>query len=377
MCRERSRRSFLGLGFVFAVFGIGLSWPSVVQAQAPTEPIHYPDELNVGQVRVGATLEASVRFIVPGPDIKGVKVSIQPPPFLRVEQTRSRTTVFGNRALGERTCIVCDLFVSFDTKDAGEFRGELAVEIAGEELKVPVSIDVLEQEPGLTRVLVLDAPFQGFYGSWAARSQLESWLNLVKSAKLDVHYFLSGPDRGRPITRDVHLSDFDVVMAHFGTTAAASDFERLKEFAESGGRVILLANRTFGGSVAKANEFMTPLGLTVHDTLPKGQVRLIEIDKDYIPQHPLTVGVRKVRFDNPSPITVTDEEKAEILVGARVFEGSAFVARAKAGKGDVIAVGIINWWVWISTDPQESDDALLLKNLLTQGRTAGTVRNER
>ena len=360
---------------LWAAFWLGFSWPGVARAQAPAVPRAYPDELNVGQVRAGATAEATVRVIVPAPDLKGVKVSMQPPPFLRVEQARLRTMVVGNQALRPSSNIVCDLSVSFDTSEVGEFRGELAVEIAGEQFKVPVSISVLEQEPGSTRVLVLDAPFEGPLAIMASRSQVENWLELVKSAKLDVHYFRALEfERRGPITHDMNLSNFDVVIARLNSNAEESDFDRLKEFVESGGRVILCANKRFSGSVAKTNEFVAPFGLTVHDMLPKGQVRLIEIAEEDIAHHPLTAGVHKLRFDNPSPITVADEGKAEILVGAHVFEPGAYVARAKVGKGDVIVIGAFFWWGWISSDPKESDDALLLKNLLTLGRAPGRAR---
>jgi hypothetical protein len=205
---------------------------------------------------------------------------------------------------------------------------------------------------------------------------VENWLELVKSAKLDVHYFRTESERRGPITRDMNLSDFDVIIARLGSTAAESDYDRLKEFVESGGRVILCANTRFRGSVAKTNEFVTPLGLTVHDMLPKGPApaRLIEIAEEHIADTPLTGGVHKLRFNNASPITVADKAKAEALVGARVFDPGAFVARAKAGKGDVIVIGVFTWWGWISSDPKESDDALLLKNLLTLGRAPGRAR---
>jgi hypothetical protein len=161
-----------------------------------------------------------------------------------------------------------------------------------------------------------------------------------------VDYLRTEFDRRGPITRDMDLSKFDVIIARLVNFAEKSDFDRLKDFVEAGGRLILSANTRIGGSVAKTNEFVTPLGLTVHDMLPKGPApaRLIEIGEEHITEHPLTTGVRKLRFDNASPITITDEAKAESLVGARVFEPGAFVARARAGKGDVIVIGAFTWW---------------------------------
>src|SRR5262249_44397056 len=55
-----------------------------------------PDHLSLGTIRVGATVEASVRIFGAGSDTAGISVKTQPPRFVRVTQTQLATQEYGN-----------------------------------------------------------------------------------------------------------------------------------------------------------------------------------------------------------------------------------------------------------------------------------------
>ena len=62
---------------------------------------------------------------------------------------------------------------------------------------------------------------------------------------------------------------------------------------------------------------------------------------------------------------MTDREKGTVLV--RDAQGDGYAAVARAGTGEVIALGVPLWWKWISPeDAATTDNARLLQNLLTR-----------
>jgi len=141
-----------------------------------------PDMLSLGTIRVGSKVEASVRIFGAGDDTAGVVVKTQPPRFVRVTETRLGTQNFGK--LG--TFVVCDIVISLDTANAGEFSGKIKVQVGEIEAEIPIAASVLEQEAKLSRVLIVETPFNRFSTSDA--SIFDAWLELVKTAKLDVSY---------------------------------------------------------------------------------------------------------------------------------------------------------------------------------------------
>jgi hypothetical protein len=320
-----------------------------------------PDRITLGTVRVGATVEASVRVLLRGDDITGVEVATAPPPFLRVTQTRLGTQTYGN--LG--TFITCDVFVSLNTSRTGEFTDKLTVRLNRRPIEIPVQANVVEKEPDAPRVLVAETPFCRFSTSDA--SHFDAWLKLVKSARLDAHYLEVDP--ALPVLRDLDLSNFDVILLG-GTgifSARDEDFEKLKSFVESGGRVIVTASYFFRGTVEAANKFVAPFGLKMTDTEPRGDNSLVQLEESDIPRHKLTAGVRKLKFFRPSPITVEDAKAGTILVETPLDPQQGLVAIARFGKGDVVVMGTSLWWRWISSEEESGADNLrLLHNLLTR-----------
>jgi hypothetical protein len=339
---------------------LGLPQSSRLHAQ-PVDGRSNPDRITLGTVRVGATVEASVRVLIRGDDFTGLEVKTSPPPFVRVTQTRLGTQTYGN--LG--TFITCDVFVSLNTTRTGEFEDKLTVQVGEKNVEIPVTASVIEKAPDETRVLVVETPFSRF--STNAASHFDSWLKLVKSAKLDVSSLEVDP--GLPVLRDQDLSNFDVIL--LGGTgifcARDEDLDKLKTFIESGRRVIVTANYFFRGTVECANKLVVPLGLKMADTEPRGGNSLVELEESDIPRHKLTAGVRKLKFFRPSPVTVEDPTAGTILVETPFDPQQGLVAVARHGKGDVVVVGTSLWWNWIASEQEAgADNARLLQNLLAR-----------
>ena len=88
-----------------------------------------------------------------------------------------------------------------------------------------------------------------------------------------------------------------------------------------------------------------------------------------ISEHPFTRGVQKLKFHRPSPVAVTDKSKGKILAKAPPELGEGIIAVARVGDGEMIAVGISLWWYCIANPMEkDSDNAVLLKNLLMRPR---------
>jgi hypothetical protein len=316
-----------------------------------------PNVLKFGSVRVGATVEGSLRIYRDGEDASGLAIKVEPPAFMRVEDIRVGSQRFGANVRG-----YCDIWLSVDTRRAGDYSGQLLVEIGRQRVAVRVGATVRPQMPYLTRLLVVETPFSRFSTSDAAK--FDPWLDLVSGAHLDVHYLDARP--GTPVLREIDLAKFDVVLLGMEglTDLRDSDLRRLKQFTERGGRTILAANHFFVGTVGKANEFLVPYGLRLTDTestdRPEFDLGAAEIAAD-----PLTHGVKALYFHRPSPVAVTDSQKGKVLVAAPAYPGEGFVAVGRAGQGEVVALGQSLWWYWMSQGRAKgSDNAALLRNLL-------------
>ena len=356
--RQKPRKAKSAISaFSALTFVVFLS--SSAQAQ-PVAGKTQPDRITLGSVRVGATVEASVRIFENGDDTAGIRVQVDPPPFLRVRQTNLATQTYGS--LG--TYIVYDITVSVNTAQAGEHSAPLCIQVGKQRLEIPVTVDVSPREVNQTRLLIVETPFHRF--STDDATLFAPWLELVKTASLDSHYL--EVERNQPVLRDLNLSDFDVVLlAGTGLVfAQAADMDKLKKFIEDGGRVVVAANRFFRGTVEKANELLVPCGLQMMDTEPQG-ISLFEIRGSSISVHSLTKDVRAVTFHRPSTIRIEDKANGRILVGASDDPREGFVAIAGSGKGEIVAVGTSLWWNWIASEHEKGfDNALLLKNLLTK-----------
>jgi hypothetical protein len=320
-----------------------------------------PDRLTFGSVRVGATVEGSVRIFLDDVPSSGVAIKVEPSGFVRVADIQIGSQDFGPNRRG-----FCDISVSIDTATAGSYSGELRVEIGRSRAAVPVSATVRPQMPNLTRLLVATTPISKFSTSDA--TVFSTWLDVVSEGHLDVDYHVSR--RGLPVLRKVDLKDIDVVLLGMEGIhdLQDSDIKLLKQFTEEGGRTILSANAFFVGTVAKANQLLVPYGLRMTDGEAQDRNEF-ELGAAEITEDPLTEGVKTVYFHRPSPIAVTDPKKGRVLVTAPDLPGEGFVAVARAGKGEVVALGESLWWNWVASDRTKgSRNAVLLGNLLKKPR---------
>jgi hypothetical protein len=352
--RESQQRHFpLAL---LAVLASGVLAVLVLADHAAAGDIQ-PNALNFGSVRVGATVEGSVRIFRGAADAKGLVAKVEPPAFVRVDETKVGSQKFGAIDRG-----FCDLSVSVKTERTGTFAGEIHVEVGRERFAVPVSVTVRPQMPHLTRLLVVETPF-GKYSTNDA-TQFAPWLDLVAESHLDVHYIDS--QRGLPVFRKVDLAKIDVVLVGMEglINLLDSDIAGLKQFTERGGRTILPANYFFRGTVEKANQLLVPYGLRMADAESRGQHEFT-LGAAEIKDDPLTHGLKSLYFHRPSPVAVEDAQKGRILVASPENAGQGFVAVARAGQGDVIALGASLWWHWLyNGKARGADNAALLANLL-------------
>jgi hypothetical protein len=316
-----------------------------------------PNALKFGSVRVGATVEGSVRIFRETANSSGLAIKVEPPAFVRVEDMKVGSQDFGGDIRG-----FCDVTLSIDTERAGDYSGEVRVEIGRDRFAIPVSVTVRPQMPNLTRVLVVETPFDKF--STADATRFNPWLDLLTAGHFDVHYLAS--HRGMPVLRKIDLAKIDVVLLGMEGLLGLqdSDIKSLKDFMNGGGRTILAANAFFVGTVAKANELLVPNGLRMQDTETRGH-REFDLGAADITDHALTEGVKTLYFHRPSPVEVTDKLRGKVLVAAPGYAGAGFVAVARAGQGEVIALGESLWWNWLAGDkPANSDNAVFLSNLL-------------
>jgi hypothetical protein len=350
-----SNRPLFSAALFPVLAGAVLALPLVPGQTAAAEV--QPNALRFGSVRVGATVEGSIRIFRQDNDTSKVAVKVEPPAFLRVDYTH-----VGSQRIGANNRGYCDIWVSVDTRRAGEYSGELRVELGREQVAIPVGVTVRPQMPHLTRLLVVETPYSRF--STRNADDFATWRDLVEGAHLDVHYLEGRP--GAYGLRAIDLAKFDVVLLGMEGLIYLrdSDIGRLELFTERGGRTIVAANRFFRGTVSKANELLVPYGLRMIDTEPTDRPEFA-LGAAEIADDPLTQGVKTLYFHRPSPVAVTDSHKGKILVAAPAYPGEGFVAVARAGEGEVVTVGESLWWSWLSQGKAKgSDNATLLRNLL-------------
>jgi hypothetical protein len=355
MTARESNRPLFSAALFPVLAGAVLASPLLPGPTAAAEV--QPNALRFGSVRVGATVEGSIRIFRQGNDASGLAIKVEPPAFLRVEDIRVGSQQFGPNNRG-----YCDIWVSVDTRRAGDYSGELRVALGREQVAVPMGAWVRPQMPRLTRLLVVETPFSRF--STGDASFFEIWRNLVDGAHLDVHYLDVRP--GAPVLRSIDLAKFDVVLLGMeGLTGLSdSDADRLKRFTERGGRTILAANHFFVGTIAKANGLLVPYGLRMTDTEPRERPEF-DLGAAEIAKDPLTLGVKALYFHRPSPVAITGSQKGRILVAAPAYPGEGYIAVAQADRGEVVALGQSLWWFWLSqARAKGSDNAALLRNLL-------------
>ena len=315
-----------------------------------------PDRIAFGTVYTGVTVEASFMLFEPGTDPK-LALQVTAPKFVKVLRTAVHIQEFG-----KGNHFVCGTVeIAIDTKAAVVWRGEVSATLGRATAKVPVTATVKKRREGLVRLLVAQTPFDRH--TTRDGKSFEGWTELMSKAPLDPHYFLQSNER--PVFRDLDLSKFDCVLLYDGSLVrlTPADVKKVRTFAERGGRVVLAANRFMVGSVAKANDVLAGYGLQMRDE--EGQ--WVTVGKAELDPKVAEAGVASLNFFRASPVAIMDPKAARALVKAKGVgqPGDAFVAVARAGRGQVVALGQSMSWNWVSKDRAgKTDNAKLLGWLL-------------
>jgi hypothetical protein len=343
-----------------ALVGTVALFPCGASGQTDVRKAH-PDALRFGTLYPGATAEASVRLFECGEDPKAAGLKVEPPPFVKLLRHETGKQYFGPNA----PQLHANLSFSLEARQPGNLSGTIKVQFGRQQVDVPVSATVKARVAGLTRVLVTETPFDAFSTNDA--SIFQPWLDLVDAAKLDVHYYEAV--RSKPVLRDSPLADFDVILVCETAMVYLTDqdAERLKEFVEKGGRLVLCADRFYVGTADRANGILAAHGLHLADE-ETGLDATYDFIEKAIREDPLTLGLKRISCRRLTPIEITDAAKGKILVSSPV-QGKGFVAVTRPGQGEIVVLGLSLWWNWIGgPEGKDSDNAKLLKNLLTRPR---------
>lgn len=329
-----------------------------------------PNRIDVGTLCLGAIAQASVRVYLHGDIAAGRAAQVDAPAPIKMAHIEIDAKTYRD----PHKLIACDVFLTLDTTTEGNFNGNLTIRLGEQRVDVPLVAKIIKPAPDATRVLIAETPFQRFSTSDAA--VFEPWLRIVERARLDVSYL--EVDRQRPVLDGVDLSPFDVVLLSGGGVywTRDEDFLKLKKLVYKGGRLIISANHFFQKTVEKANRFVTHYGLEMADE-ETGQMNVLQVEANQITQHPLTKGVRTLRFFRPSPVAVLPKAKGALLVAAPPYPGRGFAAVTQAGKGEVVVLGESLWWDWIGGERTSgADNIRLLENLLTIPPAATETKTE-
>ena len=367
------RLASAGLGALLVLLpaGAGRNQGGVAAAEPAPAPAGkaQPSSLSFGTVHARSLVQGNTRFSFRAPS---GRLQVDAPDWLTVREVRPLKPSDNPQELPG-----CEVFFEVDTARPGEHSGTLEVRLGEQHARMPVTASVLPNRPGLTRVLVIPSPFDRYASDEA--KVFEPLLDLVKSSTLDMNYFDQLP--GEPVLPEGEkLSTyFDVILlAETGLVSARDeDVARLRRFVDDGGRLVVAANHFFQGTVARANQVLKPYGLEIYDTEPRVSLggiaersslekRSVVVDLVGQEDEPLTAGVRKLRFFRPSPVLITDPDKAKVLVDTPYYLNDGFVGVWR-GKGEVVALGESLWWNWIGGEQGKgTDNARLLQNLLTR-----------
>lgn len=320
-----------------------------------------PDRLAFGTVYTGATVEASFKLLEPGNNAQ-LMLGVTVPKFVKVLSKSTEAKQFG-----PGNDFICgSVEIALDTAAVGELKGEVTVSLGQSKAKLAVSATVKPRRPGLSRLLVVETPFERY--TTHDGQAFKVWTDLVSDASVDPSYLLV--TRGKPVIRDLDLSKFDgVLLASTGLTELSpADVKKVRAFAEAGGSVVVAANHFFRGTVKGANKVLTGYGLEIRDEEAQGMGQHdVTLKKDDLDAEVVKAGVASARFFRASPVAVTDRKAARVVANASGTGqmGDGFVVIGKAGKGKVMALGESLWWNWISEEQSAgTDNAKLLRWLL-------------
>lgn len=316
------------------------------------EPSVSPTRVDLGVVRSGAVVEASVRvdWHVEDP---GTEAEVDLPATMR--------------PLGERTWVLREDNVSTEfgfgvvTGKIGRHEEKLAFRLGDRTASVDVTWVVEPVVPGGSRILIADSPFLD--DSTSDPATFDAWRGLVERARLDIDYRYSRKNAGAFDAESLQRVDVVVVAESSLVRLSDAEIARLQGFVCGGGRVIVCASRFFQGTVEAANRVCEPFGLQMIDREPPPAARA-ELSGFEIHKHPLTAGVETISFRRLSPTRILDEKLGVPLIEVAVLGADPFVACAttKSG-GEIVTFGASLWWNWLR---RGADNERLWRNLLVR-----------
>lgn len=342
------------------VVAVVLALTSVAAEAQPKGGEVQPDHLPLGTIYTGALVEGSFMVFEAGtnPDIP---FSVIVPRFAKLRHKSTH-----HQEYGKGKDFICGAIeFTVDTSAAGDLSGEFGVTLGNAVVKIPISAVVKPVHKGLTKLLITETPFEKY--STGDGKHFKAWTDLVNDASLDVSYLQV--TRGKLVLRDLDLSQFDCIL--LGGTGLIelqdSDIKRAREYAEGGGRVVVAANRFFVGTVEKANSVLDGYGIQIWDQESRDAQKSVTVQQSDLSPRLVKSGVKSASFSRVSPVTITDDKLGQLLVkaGRGGRPGDGFVGSAKAGKGEVVALGQSLWWNWIAKGQEAgADNAQLLRCLL-------------
>lgn len=320
------------------------------QEPAAAGPKVQPREIDLGQVTVGATVEASFGVFWVDAALASATANVDAP--AGVEVLAVTTEKYGERALTQVQFVV-------RTGRDGAVDAVFTVRCRGETATVPLRAKVVAAPRGACRVLVAESPFEALAGEDAAL--LGAWREIVAGARLDVDYRIVR--RGRPTFDVAALGRVDVVLAGESALVALDDVQvaKLQGFVCGGGRVIVCANAFYEGTVRSANRVAEAFELAIEDREPPTATTW-RANGDGIVRHALTVGVDSIAVVRPSPVKVTEPQHAQVLVALDDPAALPFAAVSTTPNGgEMVVVGDSLWW---NTANKSPGFARFLRNLL-------------
>jgi hypothetical protein len=322
-----------------------------------------PDRIVFGNVHTGATVEASFMVLERGKD-KNIKFEITAPKMVKVLKKSIDTQQYG----AGNDFVRGSVEVAIDTSAEGEVKGDIAIAFGQQTVKLPVRATVKPRRPELLRLLVVQTPFERF--STGDGRMFDAWTELVKDAAWDVDYFLT--PRGKPALRDCNLAAFDTILLGQNglIELTPADVKRVRAFAEAGGRVVVAANSFYRGTVEQANKVLAGYGIELQDMEARIGQNTVSLSKDDLDPALVKSGITTAHFFRASPVRLTASDSGRVLANAVSVgnPGDGFVVMARAGKGEVIALGESLWWNWITPKYDlTGDNVKLLRWLLASG----------
>jgi hypothetical protein len=234
---------------------------------------------------------------------------------------------------------------------AGKFSGKIKVTLGDRQAFLPIRVRVRGRAQARPRLLVVTTPYEEY--STEKGSAFKTVTGILSALDASIDCLEKLPTR---------LENYRSILLADDALASISpeDVERVRRFADTGGRVVLPCNAFFHQTVSKANQILAERGLQVQDKDMTGVHNATNILADA-----LTRGVIRLEFHRPSPITVTDTAKGKLLAldpnGPGGFVG---VARLDGG-GEIVVLGASLWWNWVAEFKDAPANARLLQNILS------------